>query len=122
MTSGETKTFEASGEIHDLTILDISGLQASFEFRSEPQRFNLTVGQSIDLDINADNRSDVRIKLNSIDGSDVGFSIASIEIAGGNASGQGLDAMMLAAIVAIIAVVTVAVVFLIRGRSRKKKP
>jgi len=53
-----------------------------------PYRFKLTVGDSKDIDVDWDDRPALRIRLNSIDGSDVRFAITAIDSEA--ATGQGM--------------------------------
>jgi hypothetical protein len=65
-----------------------------------------------ELKVHCENRN-ACLELNSIEGSDVGFSISAV------ASNQGSDAMMLVAIGAIAIVAVIAAVFIIKRRSKK---
>ncbi|MBS3078913.1 hypothetical protein J4218_02215 [Candidatus Pacearchaeota archaeon] len=60
-------SFNFSNVKHKLTIKNVTNDEAKITVESEKQEFTLKVGDEIKVDLNADNRQDISIKLDSID-------------------------------------------------------
>ena len=60
---GDKVNFGHDGEEHMMKVLAVRGDYAVLEISSDPQQVTLYIGQSADVDLNADTKADIRVKL-----------------------------------------------------------
>ena len=58
--------FSLASENHSVQVLNFTPTSVELEVRSEPQRVTLVLGEEKEIDLNADGKGDLRIKLQSV--------------------------------------------------------
>lgn len=75
---GDIVTFTINGETHTGTILSLNSNYAVIEFMSEPIRVTVSVGQTQEVDLDADGTKDISVYLSSITNGDAVFTFNKI--------------------------------------------
>jgi hypothetical protein len=61
---GDSMTFtHGTADLHEIKVTSLGSSYANFEVMSEPQTFRLFIGQSSEVDIDADGEDDINVKL-----------------------------------------------------------
>ncbi len=132
---GESTTFTLDGETqHTLTFLDIGSQEVTLRFESTPVDVNLKIGETKEVDLNADGNNDIIVTLNAITDGDADVTVKPIkqmpttipeetpttvpdttESETAKPSKTGMIVLVI-----VILVVVVAAYFLLKGKKNKK--
>ena len=75
---GDTVTFTINGETHTGKLISLNSNYAVIEFNSEPVRVTVNVGETKEVDLDADGTNDVSVYLSSITNGDAVFTFSKI--------------------------------------------